>query len=118
MQGRSNLKKLKLRSRNLLKLELRGASDGGRIEIPFHVLVGKSHRPLVLLIAGVHGDEYEGVAALQDVAKEIDPNDLKGTVVIVPVANPQAFHARTRRNPVDLGDLNRLFPGDAKGTDV
>ena len=109
-------RKLKSPSRNLLKLELGGFGGGVHFEIPFHALVGKVRKPQVLLIAGVHGDEYEGVAALQDVAQEIDPRNLTGTVIIVPVANPQAFYVGTRRNPVDGGDLNRSFPGDTNGT--
>ncbi len=108
--------KLKFDSRNLLKLELAGFTDGIRIEIPFFALLGEKRRPRALLIAGVHGDEYEGVAVLQDLAKEIDPKELRGLLTIVPVANPQAFYAGTRRNPVDLEDLNRSFPGDPEGT--
>jgi N-alpha-acetyl-L-2,4-diaminobutyrate deacetylase len=116
MPDRWELGELKLRSHSLLKLELSGFGGGIQLEIPFHVLLGKSRKPQVLLIAGVHGDEYEGVAALQDVAKEIDPGAVNGSIVIVPVANPQAFYAGTRRNPVDLGDLNRSFPGNADGS--
>ncbi len=108
--------KLKLRTRNLLSLELEGFTGGIRLEIPFHVLVGKARTPRVLLIAGVHGDEYESVAALQDFVREVNLKSLKGMVIVVPVANPQAFYAGTRRNPVDLGDLNRSFPGKRNGT--
>ncbi len=95
------LGQLELRSRNLLELELRGFRGGIQLKIPFHVLLGKTRRPCVLLTAGVHGDEYEGVAALHEAAKEINPGALNGAIVIVPVANPQAFYAGTRRNPVD-----------------
>ena len=108
------LAKLKLRSRTLLTLQLRGFPGG--LAIPFHVFVGRASKPRLLLIAGVHGDEYESVAALHDIASEINPNDLSGTLIIVPVANPQAFYAGMRRNPVDLGDLNRSFPGNPEGT--
>jgi N-alpha-acetyl-L-2,4-diaminobutyrate deacetylase len=108
--------KLRLQSRNLLKLELAGFASGMRIPIPFHVLVGKARKPHALLVAGVHGDEYESVAVLQDVAREINPKELTGMLTIIPVANPQAFYAGTRRNPVDLGDLNRSFPGNPNGT--
>jgi uncharacterized protein len=108
--------KLRLVSHQILKLGLPGFNGSARMDIPFHVVIGKARKPRVLLIAGVHGDEYESVAILQDVAREIDPHHLRGTVVIVPVANPQAFYAGTRRNPVDLGDLNRAFPGNPLGT--
>jgi predicted deacylase len=67
-------------------------------------------------VAGVHGDEYEGVAALHDLLGEIDPSKLRGILTILPVANPQAFYAGTRLNPVDAGDLNRGFPGNPRGT--
>ena len=54
---------------------------------------------------------------LQELAREIDPRELNGTLTIVPVANPQAFYAHTRRHPVDsVGDLNRSFPGNPNGT--
>ena len=111
-----NPEALKPGSRNALKVELEAYASGIRVEIPFHVLVGAKSGRRILLIAGVHGDEYEGVAALHDVAGELDPQTLNGCVVVVPVANPQAFQAGTRRNPVDFGDLNRAFPGDPSGT--
>jgi predicted deacylase len=111
-----NPESLKPGSRNTLKLELEGYASGIRVAIPFHALIGANSGPQILLIAGVHGDEYEGVAALHDVVDELDPPTLTGCVVIVPVANPQAFQAGTRRNPVDFGDLNRAFPGDPSGT--
>jgi len=110
------LGQLELQSRNKLELELSGFSGGIELRIPFHVLLGNAREPRVLLIAGVHGDEYEGVAALHEFAREIDPGVINGAIVIVPVANPQAFYAGTRRNPVDLGDLNRSFPGNASGS--
>jgi predicted deacylase len=85
-------------------------------EIPFTVLVGGIRKPRLLVLAGVHGDEYEGVAALHELLEEIDPSGLRGMLTILPVANPQAFYAGTRLNPVDLGDLNRGFPGNPGGT--
>lgn len=103
-------------SRTLLKLLVPGYASNLRIEIPFFVLTGHPRQPRALLMAGVHGDEYEGVAVLQDLAREIDPQKLTGTLTIVPVANPQAFYAHTRRHPVDFGDLNRSFPGNPQGT--
>jgi len=111
-----NPHKLDLGSRNQLALRVGGWEGGIRFEIPFFVFVGRARRPRALLIAGVHGDEYEGVAALHDFARQINPGELRGTLTIVPVSNPQAFYGGTRRNPVDYGDLNRLFPGDPQGT--
>jgi predicted deacylase len=106
---------LPLQSRTALRIEFAAYHTGVRIEIPFTGIVGRAREPRLLLIAGVHGDEYEGVAALIDLAQELNPDEVDGTLTIVPVANPQAFDAGTRRNPVDFGDLNRCFPGDPSG---
>ncbi len=86
------------------------------VQIPYTVIQGASEGPSVVILAGVHGDEYEGVAALYRLVEELDPARLKGTVTIAPVVNPQAFAAGLRRNPVDSADLNRTFPGDPSGS--
>jgi len=119
MNRRSNHEhrdRVKLKSRHRSTVQLGGYKGSLHVEIPFHVLVGTSREPRLLVMAGVHGDEYEGVAVLHDLAREIDPKKLKGTLTLVPVANPQAFYAGARRNPIDLGDLNRAFPGNPEGT--
>jgi predicted deacylase len=108
--------KLKLASRNKLKLELGGYVGPLRVEIPFFVLVGKSREPKFCVVAAVHGNEYEGVAALLDLARELDPHKLRGMLTLVPAVNPQAVYAGSRRNPIDLADLNRTFPGKPDGT--
>jgi N-alpha-acetyl-L-2,4-diaminobutyrate deacetylase len=87
----------------------------GLSKIPFTVIVGAARTPVALVIAGAHGDEYEGPAAIQDLSSELDPCKVKGTVIFVPVANPAAFAAASRRHPADNGDLNRSFPGSAGG---
>lgn len=84
-------------------------------DIPFTVVAGKSRSPVCLVMAGVHGDEYEGPAAIHDLCAELAPAAISGTVVFVPVANPRAFAAATRRHPDDDGDLNRAFPGNPDG---
>jgi len=97
-------------------LEFPEYGGGLPLRIPYWIRVGLADGPKALLIAGVHGDEFEGVAALQDLARVLDPAGLKGILTIVPVANPLAFHAGTRRSPADLADLNRSFPGEPDGT--
>ena len=113
-QRPGNSARLPLQSRHQLRLSWEDG-DAPAWKITYQVLVGTVRKPRALLIAGVHGDEYESVAALQDVAREINPRQLRGTLTIVPVANPYAFFAGTRRTPVDAGDLNRAFPGDPQG---
>lgn len=79
-------------------------------------LVGRHPGPRLVFTAGVHGDEYEGVRALGDLARELNSADLRGTLLIIPVCNPEAFAAASRTSPLDGGNLNRSFPGRPDGT--
>jgi predicted deacylase len=77
---------------------------------------GYSPGPLVLITAGVHGDEYEGPAALLALPGVLSAEHLRGTVLAIPVVNPTAFAAGTRLHPDDGLNLARTFPGNAHGS--
>jgi len=80
-------------------------------------IVRKGAGPSVLFTGGNHGDEYEGPVALMKLARDLDADDLVGgTVVIMPMLNPPAIAAGTRTSPIDGKNLNRVFPGDPKGS--
>ena len=68
--------------------------------------------PELWLIAGVHGDEVEGIRVVEEAIKTIRPS--RGTLVGVPVAHPAALALGTRAGPDGL-DLNRTYPGRADG---
>lgn len=86
-----------------------------QIKIPIcHIRNGD--RPRVLMIAGVHGDEYEGELTLLKLIQALEPENIRGTLTILPAANLPAVMAARRRSPFDDGNLNRAFPGDPKGT--
>ena len=87
----------------------------GHIAIPIAV-IAKGSGPTVLLTGGVHGDEYEGPVALARLAREIDPDQVRGRIIIVPTMNHPAFVAGTRTSPIDGINLNRTFPGKRDGT--
>ena len=72
--------------------------------------------PRVLLMSGNHGDEYEGQIALCRFARNVALESISGQVVILPMANYPAARAGLRTSPIDGGNLNRLFPGDAAGS--
>ena len=64
----------------------------------------------------MHGAEYASIEAAYRVA-ETDPSDLAGTLVVLPIACPPSYFARTPYvNPVDGKNLNRVFPGRPDGT--
>lgn len=90
--------------------------DGSPVAIPAILFVGRRRRPKLVAVGGVHGDELVGPRALMDLAQELRPAGLHGTVILVPVANPLAYNAGMRETPVDGLNLNRVFPGQATGT--
>ncbi len=93
----------------------RDDSAWGAVMIPIAV-VRRGEGPTALLTGGNHGDEYEGPAALFDLARTLDPGTVSGRVIIVPALNYPAFRAGTRTSPIDKGNLNRTFPGRPDGT--
>jgi predicted deacylase len=88
----------------------------GELEIPSFDVRGDDG-PTLTLIAGVHGCEYSSIAAVREVVRRLETQDLSGRVVAVPVANVSAFRTRTPFvTPEDGKNLNRCFPGRADGT--
>lgn len=72
--------------------------------------------PTVLVMAGNHGDEYEGQVLASQLVRELQPDMVRGQVILLPMANFPAAQAGTRTSPIDGGNLNRLFPGNLTGT--
>lgn len=87
----------------------------GVIPIPI-TCIRNGGGPTALLIAGNHGDEYEGQVALGKLARQVEPRDVRGRILILPALNYPAAVAGRRLSPLDEGNLNRLFPGEANGT--
>lgn len=86
----------------------------GTIAIPLTV-IRRGTGPTVLLMAGVHGDEYEAQIALSRLIRELEPEHMTGRVIIAPAMNLPAVMAGTRVSPLDNLNLNRCFPGDPDG---
>ena len=93
----------------------RDDSAWGHVMIPICV-IGNGDGPTVLLTGGNHGDEYEGPIALHDLAYSLEASDVAGRVIILPQMNTPAFLAASRTSPIDQGNMNRAFPGNARGT--
>ena len=92
-------------------------AEEGYIKLPVTVVNGTHPGPVLLLAAGTHGDEFPSMFALQRLASELDPQRVKGTVVILHLANLDGFHGRRLAlNPKDEKNLNREFPGSKQGT--
>ncbi len=90
-------------------------ASGMELRLPLHRVVGTQPGPVLGVTAGIHGDEYLPVEVVRRLVIELNPASLRGTVLAIPVVNPLAFEAQTRNTPLDMVNLNRVFPGDPGG---
>lgn len=86
------------------------------VDLPVLSAIGDARGPLLVVSAGVHGDEYEGVRAIYEVFAELNPAELRGGLLAVPIVNPPAHRACTRLSPVDRLNMARVFPGKPDGS--
>jgi predicted deacylase len=98
-------------------LEVAALNDDGGARLPVSLVRGTGDGPVLALIAGTHGYEYPGITALQRLRQSIDPHTLRGTMMLVHIANPPSFYGRTvYTSPADGKNLNRVYPGRPDGT--
>jgi len=83
--------------------------------LAIHEIIGQQPGLRLLITGGVHGDEFEPMAAIRRLMSEIDPNELHGRVTLVPVVNEPAFQ-RGQRVAEDGLDLARTCPGRVDGS--
>jgi len=92
--------------------------DGSPMASPVIIARGASEGPTLWLHGCVHGNEYCGTFVIHELIRSLDPAEMAGTVVALPLLNITACHADRRMSPFEgygNGDLNRCFPGSADG---
>jgi len=99
------------------RLRLHLTEDGAGFPIMVPVLVARGRRdgPILGIIAGVHGDEINGLPVIHKIFENIEPRSLAGTVIAAPVVNIPAFE-RQRRRFIEGVDLNQIMPGKPEGS--
>lgn len=86
-------------------------------EIPIAVIKGQYPGKTMLITAGIHAGEYVGIQAAVELAGELDPGKVHGTIIIVKVVYKELFEKRLGSiSPEDGKNLNREFPGEEDGT--
>jgi uncharacterized protein len=97
-------------------LEVPAGSDAAT-SIPVVVINGAKPGKVLALVSGAHGTEYVSIIAIEKLITAIDPAQLTGTVILVPLVNIQSFELKVPHvNPVDNKSMNRFYPGKADGT--
>src|SRR5579872_719541 len=85
--------------------------------IPVVVVNGAKPGPVLALVTGAHGTEYVSIIAIEKLIGELDPAQVSGTVILVPLVNVLSFEQKVPHvNPIDNKSMNRFYPGKMDGT--
>ena len=85
--------------------------------IPVVVVNGAKPGKVLALVSGAHGTEYVSIIAIEKLIAALDPAQVTGTVILVPLINIQSFEQKVPHvNPVDNKSMNRFYPGKPDGT--
>jgi len=101
--------------RRLVDIPVSKLSNHTPVTLPVHVMHGERPGPTMFITAAVHGDELNGVEIIRRILRTLQPGNISGTLLAVPVVNAYGFIGRSRYLP-DRRDLNRSFPGSANGS--
>ncbi|NKB63455.1 MAG: succinylglutamate desuccinylase [Gammaproteobacteria bacterium] len=80
--------------------------------------LSRGEGPTLLITGGVHGDEFEGPAALMRLLNDLDITHINGRIIIIPALNAPAIAESSRVSSIDGLNMNRAFPGDPDGSPV
>jgi len=89
--------------------------EGVSTGTPVLIVNGYRNGPTLCLTAAIHGDELNGIEMVRRVLHDIDPGELNGAIIGIPIVNLQGFRRGSRYLP-DRRDLNRYFPGNPLGS--
>ena len=108
-------KEIKKGESAILEMDVAKLHTRNSLTIPIIVEHGIHDGPVLLLIGGVHGDETNGVAIIREIIRKKYNKPKRGTIICIPVFNVFGYLNQSREFP-DGRDLNRMFPGSAKGS--
>lgn len=108
-----DIKKLNIlswrRAKEVARLHLFDLQDGSSWTTRAAIIASKKQGPVVTVVAGQHGDELNGIFVAHRLFEEVELQDLTGTLVILPIANPFSFLQKSRVSVLDQIDMNRSY---------
>lgn len=106
-------------TKEFVSLRVGELPDGSPVLMPIMAVAGAQEGPTLVVTGCLHGDEVLGTDIVRRVALTLDPAEMWGTFIGIPMASRPAVAIRNRRNLIELypgaQDMNRVFPGNAKG---
>ena len=100
--------------RDTVQLPIASLYTHTTMELPIHIIHGKQQGPKLFISAAIHGDELNGVEIIRRLLKHKSLQNIKGTLVAIPIVNMFGIIQHSRYLP-DRRDLNRSFPGSPRG---
>lgn len=91
-------------------------TEAGPVSAGRACVVNNGPGPRVLVVAGIHGDEYEAQLALHRLVARLDTDIVRGRLIVIPEANFPASGKGLRCAPSDGANMNRTFPGSRTGS--
>ena len=107
--------KVRTGARQEVSLPITRLITGAEVSLPVHVLHGREDGPTVWVDAAIHGDEVVGIEVIRRVLGMLSAKEIRGTLIAVPIVNVIGTMTKDRYLP-DRRDLNRSFPGSARGS--
>lgn len=101
--------------RTVIDLKIVKLHNRTPINVPVIIEHSTNPGPVVLLLAGIHGDETNGVGIIREIINQKINKPKNGTIICIPVFNIFGYLMQTREFP-DGRDLNRMFPGTQNGS--
>lgn len=103
------------RQMKIVRIPVCSLASGMALTVAVHVLRGGGDGPAVGIMSAHHGEELFTTELMRRLRQMLLDSSFRGTVLMVPCANPPSFEAGTRNTPIDMHNLNRVFPGNAAG---
>ena len=101
------------------RVEIAQFADGSSVLMPVATITGRKDGPTFLVIGGTHGDEVTGIEIAKRVIQDVKPDELAGTLVVVPICAVPAYQSRGRgwqlEERLEMNGFSRLFPGHKGG---
>lgn len=107
--------KIKLGERREVNFSVAKLHTTTNVDVPIIIERSKKPGPTVLITAGIHGDEVNGIEIVRQIIAKGINKPKKGTIISIPVINIFGFLHLNREFP-DGRDLNRVFPGSPNGS--
>lgn len=103
-------------SKRFFSVEVGSYANNAPVSIPVIVLRGREDGPVFWITGMVHGEELNGSVAAWKLVRRLQPEDIKGTLIVTPVCNPLALADRVKISQIDYLDMDTAFPGSPTGT--